>query len=82
MEEETQKFDFKKATTIQPKISKVRCKTSPETLHKFFNECLTTGSSPDNLELANITPVFKKKDPLNKENLVFLKFLKKLCKNK
>ena len=87
MEKEIQNFDLKKATsknTIPPKILKVSCNTSAETLHNLFNECLITSNFPDNLKLADITPVFKKKDPLNKENyrLVFLKFLKNLCKNK
>ena len=29
---------------------------------------LSTGNFPGNMKLANITPVFKKKDPLKKEN--------------
>ena len=29
---------------------------------------LLTGNFPDNMKLADITPVFKKKDPLRKEN--------------
>ena len=29
---------------------------------------LSTGNFPDNMELADITPVFKKKDTLKKEN--------------
>ena len=71
MEEEIQNIHLKKATTkntTQPKILKINCNTSAETLHNLFNECLTTGNFPDNLKLADITPVFKKKDPLNKEN--------------
>ena len=34
----------------------------------MFNETVETGDYPDNLKLADITPVFKKKDPLNKIN--------------
>ena len=71
MEKEIQNIDLKKATTkntIPPKILKVSCNTSAETLHNLFNECLITGNFPDNLKLADITPVFKKKDPFNKEN--------------
>ena len=34
----------------------------------LFNEFLITGDFPDNLKLVDITTVFKKKDPLNKEN--------------
>ena len=71
MEKEIQNIDLKKATTkntIPPKTLKTSCKTSAEILHNLFNECLITGNFPDNLKLADITPVFKKKDPLNKEN--------------
>ena len=43
MEKEIQNIDLKKATTkntIPPKISKIRCNTSAETLQNLFNECL------------------------------------------
>ena len=71
MEKKIQNIDLKKANTkntIPPKISKVASNTSAETLHNLFKECLITGDFADNLKLADITPVFKKKDPLNKEN--------------
>ena len=71
MEKEIQNIDLEKATTkntIPPKILEVSCNTSAETLHNLFHECLITGNLPDNLRLADITPVFKKKDPLNKES--------------
>ena len=90
MEKEIQNIDLKKATTkntIPPKMLKVSCNTFVETLHNLFYECLITGKFPDKLKLADITPVFKKKDPLNKENyrpvrfyLVFLNFLKTYAK--
>ena len=54
MEKEIQNIDFKKATTkntIPPKILKINCNTSAETLHNIFNECLITGNFPDNLKL-------------------------------
>ena len=41
---------------------------SAQFLHKIFNESVESEFYPDNLKLANITPVFKKKDPLNKIN--------------
>ena len=92
MEKEIKNIDLKKATTkntILPKILKVSCNTSAENLQNLFNECLITGNLPNNLKLADITPIFKKKHPLNKENyrpvmsyLVYLKFLKNLCRNK
>ena len=49
--------------TIPPKILKISCNTSAETLQNILNECLIVDSFPDNLKLADITPVFKKKDP-------------------
>ena len=71
MEKEFQNIDLKEATTkntIPPKILKVSCNASVETLQNLFNKCLITGNIPDYLKLANITPLFKKKDSLNKEN--------------
>ena len=71
MEIEIQNIGLKKATTkntIPPKILKISFNTSTETVHNLFNECLITGNLPDNLKLADITPVFKKNDSLNKEN--------------
>ena len=70
MEKEIQNVGFKKATTkdfIPPKILKIRCNTSLETLHNLFSECLRIGNFPDNLKIVDITPIFKKKDPLNKD---------------
>ena len=63
MEKEIQNTDLKKTTTkntISPKILKISCNASAETLHNLFNEFLMTGNFPDNLKLADITPVFKK----------------------
>ena len=92
MEKEIQNIDLKKATTkntIPPEILKMSCNTSPETLQNLFNECLITDNFPDNLKLADITPVFKKKDPLNKENYKLFNVLPSIskifensCKNK
>ena len=88
MEKEIQNIDLNKATTknpIPPKLLEMSCNT----LHNLFNECLTTGNFPANLKLTDITPIFKKKDPLNKENYrpvsvlpSISNFLKNLCKNK
>ena len=41
---------------------------SAQFVHKIFNESVETRVYPDNLKLADMTPVFKKKDPLNKIN--------------
>ena len=54
MEKKIQNINLKKATikkTILPKMLKVSCNTSTETFQSLFNECLTTGNSPDNLKL-------------------------------
>ena len=83
MEKEIQNIDLKKATTkntIPPKILKISCNTSPETLQDLFNKCLITDNFPDNLKLADITPVFKKKDPLNKENYRLFNVLPSISK--
>ena len=39
-----------------------------ETLQQLFNQALTTGEFPTNLKNADVTPVFKKNNPLSKEN--------------
>ena len=41
---------------------------SAQFVHKILNESVETGVYPDNLNLADITPVFKRKDSLNKIN--------------
>ena len=53
---------------IPPKISKISSDVSADALHSLFNDMLKTGSFPENLKLANITLVFKKKNPLHKVN--------------
>ena len=71
MEKEIQNIDLQKATSknfIPPKKLKISCNTSAKALHNIFNKCLIISNFPDNLKLADITPFFKKKDPLNKEN--------------
>ena len=85
MEKEIQNSDLKKATnknTIAPKIFKISCNTSAETLLNLYNEYLITGNFPDNVKLAHITPVFKKKDPLNKENYRLVSVLPSISKIK
>ena len=39
-----------------------------ETLQQLFNQALTTGEFPSNLKNADVTPVFKKNNPPNKED--------------
>ena len=51
-----------------------------ETLQNLFNEYLTTGNFPDNLKLAHINRVFKRKDPLNNENYKAVSVLPSISK--
>ena len=70
-DKEVQLINPKKASTsdsIPPKILKISSKVSADTLHNFFNDMLKTGNFPDNLKLADISPVFEKKNPLYKVN--------------
>ena len=41
---------------------------------------LSTGNFPDNMKLADITPVFKKKDPLKKGNYRTVSILSAISK--
>ena len=59
----------KKATThknIPPKILKSSSEATVNVLHRLFNETTTKAVFPDNLKLADVTPVFKKDDSFNK----------------
>ena len=49
-------------------ILKISSEFSADTLHNLFTDMLKTGNFPDNLKLADITPVFKIKNPLRKVN--------------
>ena len=71
MMSELLKIDRKKAATgksIPSKTLKLSANISADILQNLFNNMLSTGNFPDNMKLADITPVFKKKDPLKKEN--------------
>ena len=37
-------------------------------MHKLFNDLIEKSDFPQNLKLADITPVYKKNDPLDKTN--------------
>ena len=37
-------------------------------LHRLLNKTITKGVLPDNLKLADVTPVFKKGHPFDKKN--------------
>ena len=71
VEKEIKKLNPNKVTTFNTIPFKMLIKASnlsAQFVHKIFNESVETGVCPDNLKLANITPVFRKKDPLNKIN--------------
>ena len=44
------------------------CKFNCISFAKLFNKILRAGNFPDRLKLADITPVFKKNNPSEKEN--------------
>ena len=73
MENEVQLINPKKATTsdgIPPKKLKISSEASADVLHNLFNGMLKSGTFPDNLKLAYITPVSKKKNYLHKVNYI------------
>ncbi len=65
------KFDSKKATGVD-KISVKLLKPGKEALvthiTKFVNKSIDSCIFPDQLKKAQVTPIFKKKDPLDKSN--------------
>ena len=54
--------------SILPKMLKISSEATVNILQKLLNGSLETGTFPDSLKLADIAPIFKKKDPLNKTN--------------
>ena len=68
MEKEINNINPKKATTsnsIPPKILKKSSKVSASVLHKLFNDPIEKRDFPQNLKLADITPVYNKNDALD-----------------
>ena len=71
IEKEINNINPKKAATsnsIPPKILKKSSKVSASVLHKLFNDLIEKSDFPQNSKLADITPVYKKNDPLDKTN--------------
>ena len=54
--------------SIPSKRLKLSAGISADILQNLFNDMLSKGNFPDNMKLTDITPVFKKKDPLKKES--------------
>ena len=63
-------LDPTKETTgaIPTKIVKLANKQICEDLPNCINECIKQNKFPNELKIADITPIFKKEDPLNKTN--------------
>ena len=71
IEKEIKTINPKKATpsgNIPPKILKLSSDTTATILQELFNESLSNYEFPVKLKLADIIPVFKKKNPLDKAN--------------
>ena len=71
IEKEINNINPKKATTsnsIPPNILKTSTKVSASVLPKLFNYSIEKSDFPQNLKLADITPVYKKNNPLDKTN--------------
>ena len=73
VDKEIRSLNSKKSVTqndIPAKILK-KCESSTApVLQKLFNKILRTGNFPDKLKLADITPVFKKNNSLEKGNYI------------
>ena len=70
-EKEINNINPKKSTTsnsIPPKILKTSTKVSASVLHKLFDYSIEKSDFPQNLKLADLTPVYKMNDPLDKTN--------------
>ena len=68
---------------IPTKILK-ECEFTFEILTQCINKSFTSGEFSDCLKQANVSPIFKKDDPLAKENyslLVFFLYFRKCMKN-
>ena len=59
---------------------KISSEATANILQKLLNESLENSTFPDSLTLADITPVFKKKDPLDKTNYLTVSVLPILSK--
>ena len=54
--------------SIPPNIIKDNCDIFSKKLFSDFNFSVTSGIYPDNLKYADVSPAFKKRDQLDKEN--------------
>ena len=71
IEKELRKLNTKKASTfgnILPKILRASKEGCSESSAELFNNTLLTSSFPTELKVADVSPVFKKDDPLKTKN--------------
>ena len=71
IEKQIKNLNVKKATThknLPPKLLKTSAMVTVETLEHLFKKPLTTRQFPSNLKMTEVTPEFKKNNPLSKEN--------------
>ena len=70
--EEISKLDSTKGNGCDNNIPTKTLKNCSEStisiLHNLFNKTISNGIFPDELKSANITPIFKKENPLDKKN--------------
>ena len=64
---------------IPTKILK-ECEFTFDVLTKCVDKFIETGYFPDSLKLANVAPIFKKEDPLDKSNYKLVSILSLLSK--
>ena len=62
------------------KIIKQFCDSNVPIITKIINESITEGTFPSKLKLAEVTPVFKKLDCMNKENYRAVSLLSHMSK--
>ena len=70
-EDELSNLNTKKSSkfkNIPAKILKISRNSCSETLTALFNKTVLTGNFPNELKLADVTPVFKKENPLKSKN--------------
>ena len=72
IELEIRLLNLRKAAThenIPPKILKSSSEAAVKVLHRLFTETKAKVVFPDNLKVADVTPVFKKDDPFDKKKI-------------
>ena len=80
---EIENINPKKITTrnnTTPRILNESHTVSSNFLQKLVNDAIISGKFPDNPKLADVTPVFKKKNPLDKTNYRLVSVLRTISK--